>query len=294
MHRREGNKHLCGRIAAHFERLPAHAVNQGVGSYYPGWSCCVGAHLANFFDKAQFEEKDFVRGGEAFASALGLNLAQVVIMLRTAGAGVNPFSTDKWPALPADVFHNLAEIEEAPDTRGANLAWASIIGAKLESADFAGAKLEHAIFNCAKMAGANLRGADCRFVGFRFTDLQRADLREANLLNADMEQTDLRGADLRGVNLHMAHLYNANLAGADLRGADLSNTDFRRSYLDGVNLEGADMAGAVLANANPAGKPRNLDEAKNTGSICWTDADIYARVEKDREEARRPADAGFY
>ena len=181
MHRREGNNHLCGRIAAHFDKLPAHAVNQGVGSFYPGWACCVGAHLADFFDKAQYEEKDFIRGAEAFASALGLNQAQVVLMLRSAGAGVNPFSADKWRALPADVFRNLAEIEEAPPTAGANLAWASIIGAKLESVDFAGAKLEHANFTCAKMAGANLRGADCRFIRFRYTDLQRADLREANL-----------------------------------------------------------------------------------------------------------------
>ena len=71
--------------------------DQEEGSFYEGEPCCVGAKLAGAFDVAKGLWDDYEAGILAFAEQLGGNKAHVLVMLRDAGAGNDPFSTEPWP-----------------------------------------------------------------------------------------------------------------------------------------------------------------------------------------------------
>ena len=148
---------------------------------------------------------------DAWGRMMNANRAHLVIMLREAGAGHYPFSDAEWPSTPAQVWENLAQMEQLPDLKDANLS-----------------RID---FKWADLASANLTGAD-----LSGTDLRWADLASANLT----------GADLSNANLSWASLMEANLQGADLTGADLNRTNLTNADLTRANVIGADLHSAFL------------------------------------------------
>ena len=59
---------------------------------------------------------------DAWGRMMKANRAHLVIMLREAGAAHDPFSDSEWPFTPAQVWENLAQVEQLPDLKGADLS----------------------------------------------------------------------------------------------------------------------------------------------------------------------------
>ena len=201
-------------------------IYQGRGDYDEQRPCCVGAHLANFFNVAQGYSLDFIDGAEMLGQELGANRAHLVLMLRSCGAPWDPFGGDAWDTPPREVFQKLAAIEETPQTAGA---------------DFSGVSFEKCNMGCAQLERCNLK----------FTDFTDAHLEQANLESADMEAARFISADLYGADLskgylahaafHMANLENANLSkgvrrGRLLRTCGPGRLRFRRRASVGLRL----------------------------------------------------------
>ena len=128
---------------------------------------------------------------DAWGRMMNANRAHLVIMLREAGAGHDPFSDAEWPSTPAQVSENLAKVEQLPN---------------LEDAD-----LSRIDFKWADLANANLTGADLSATDLRWADLTAADLQDANLTGADLNRTNLTNADLTGTNMAGVNLHSAYL-----------------------------------------------------------------------------------
>ena len=128
---------------------------------------------------------------DAWGEMMNANRAHLVIMLREAGAGHDPFSNAEWSSTPAQVWENLAQVEQLPDLKGANLSWVDFKWADLTAAN---------------LTGANLSNTDLRYASLMEADLQGADLRGANFNRTNLTQADLTGANIAGVNLHSAYL----------------------------------------------------------------------------------------
>ena len=205
-------------------KLPEARIDQKNGKY-DGNPCCIGAHLANFLEVADTHQLDFIRGFDAFAKALGGNRAHVILMLREAGAGWLPTSTDPWRLPVKEVYNNLVEIEELPSLVGADLRDADLQYANLQGTNLRGADLEHAILQGADLQGADLENAYLEAATLRCTNLQRANLRNVYLGIANLQGADLRYANLQGARFRDGTFTVANLKDADLRGADLRGTD---------------------------------------------------------------------
>ena len=75
---------------------------------------------------------------DAWGRMMNANRAHLVIMLREAGAGHYPFSDAEWPSTPAQVWENLAQMEQLPDLKGANLSRIDFKWADLASANLSG------------------------------------------------------------------------------------------------------------------------------------------------------------
>ena len=95
---------------------------------------------------------------DAWGRMMNANRAHLVIMLREAGAGHDPFRNAEWSSTPAQVWENLAQVEQLPNLNGANLSgvdfkWADLAFADLPNVDLTGADL-----SWADMKGANLTG----------------------------------------------------------------------------------------------------------------------------------------
>ena len=168
---------------------------------------------------------------EAWGRMMGANRAHLVIMLREAGAGHDPFGDTEWPLSPARVWENLARVEQLPDLNGA---------------DFSGVD-----FKWADLSNADLPNADLTGINFKWASLMDTNLTSTNLTGADM-----KGTNLTGTNLRWTTLVCANLEGADLRGA----------IIDGTNLEGANLTGANLTGVNLHSAYLD-DETKLDGAI---------------------------
>ena len=83
---------------------------------------------------------------DAWGRMMKANRAHLVIMLREAGAGHDPFGNAEWSSTPAQVWENLARVEQLPILDGADLSgvdfkWADLGFAKLPNADLTGADL---------------------------------------------------------------------------------------------------------------------------------------------------------
>ena len=178
---------------------------------------------------------------EAWGRMMGANRGHLVIMLREAGAGHDPFGDKEWPLSPAQVWENLAQVEQLPDLNGA---------------DFSGVD-----FKWANLSDADLKGADLTGINFKWAILMDTDLSDANLTGADLRWADLDGADMKGTNLTGTNLRWTTLVCANLEGADL-----RGAIIDGTNLEGANLTGANLTGVNLHSAYLD-DETKLDGAI---------------------------
>ena len=124
------------------------------------------------------------------------NRAHLVIMLREAGAGHDPFGDAEWSSTPAQVWENLGQLEQLPTLNGADLS-----GTDFKWADLNGADLE----------GADLTGTDLRWTGLAGANLSNADLRGAIVGGTALDRADLTGANMTGVCLNHAYLDEARL-----------------------------------------------------------------------------------
>ena len=236
-------------LASYFSDLPPERIDQGCGEWDPVKPCCVGAHLAHLLlDVDENDDLHFYRGVDAWAAGMGGNRAHAIVLLRQAGAGLDPLGSEAWATPAATVFARLSAVETLPDLRGAKLREANLRWADLREADLRGAHLRGAKLYEADLRGADLREADLRGANLREADLRGADLRGANLRWANLYEADLEGADLRGAKLRGANLRWADLEGADLRGANLYEADLR-----GANLRGAITERSAPAVEVPAG-----------------------------------------
>ena len=119
------------------------------------------------------------------------NRAHLVIMLREAGAGHDPFGNTEWSSTPAQVWENLAQVQQLPTLNGADLS-----GVDFKWADLTGVNLK----------GANLAGADLRWATLMGANLKGVDLRGAIINGTILDEADLTGANVTGVNLRSAYL----------------------------------------------------------------------------------------
>ena len=113
---------------------------------------------------------------DAWGRMMGANRAQLVIMLREAGASHDPFGNTEWPLPPAQVWENLARVEQLPNLNGADLSGVDFKWADLDGADLTGADLTGTDLRWAGLAGANLSNADLRGAIVGGTALDGADL----------------------------------------------------------------------------------------------------------------------
>ena len=187
-------------IINYFKNLPSSRIDQKEGGYLANTPCCVGAHLANFLKN----EESYLDGFEAWAESVGGNIAQVLLMLKQAGAGSNPGGEEEWDTPPQEVFNRLRNIEELPDLKGADLSNYCLKYADLSDTDLRGVNFESASLESVNFQGANLEEAN-----FHNADLFGTDFRKANLEGVVLERTNLEEADLRETNLEEANLYAA-------------------------------------------------------------------------------------
>ena len=77
---------------------------------------------------------------DTWGEMMNANRAHLVIMLREAGAGHDPFRNAEWSSTPAQVWENIAQMEQLPDLKDADLSgvdfkWANLIGTNLKGTD---------------------------------------------------------------------------------------------------------------------------------------------------------------
>ncbi len=153
-------KQVPAAIRKVYPAVTAPGITQSQGEWQEDGRCCAGARMAHALGVAS---GNFLDGVDAWAREMGGNRAHAILMLRRAGAGLDPLGPEEWPISPRDVWANLSSEEELP-----------------------------------LLAGANLRGSD-----LRGADLRNPDLTEADLAGADLTGADLRGACLDSANLEM-------------------------------------------------------------------------------------------
>ena len=157
---------------------------------------------------------------DAWGRMMNANRAHLAIMLREAGAGHDPFRNAEWSSTPAQVWENLAQVEQLPDLKGANLSGVD--------------------FKWADLGWANLSNVDLTGTDLRWADLTAADLTGANLSNANLSWASLMDAELQGADLRGAIVNRTNLTGADLTGTNMARVNLHSAYLDdNTKLDGA-------------------------------------------------------
>ena len=143
--------------------------DQEQGAYHEDGPCCVGAKLAACFGQDRGLWDDYIVGYRAFAEELGANKAHVLVMLREAGAGDDPFSSEPWPNDRETVWANLMKIEELPSLAGKDLRYTSFSDSPgLKGSSFREADLRHANFARADVTDACFEGANilgCSWTG---------------------------------------------------------------------------------------------------------------------------------
>ena len=205
--------------------LPMSRIDQDLGQYSNKTPCCVGAHLAYHLDIGLWDHEDYLRGADAWAEAMGVTRAHVILLLKAAGAGKDPLSSTAWKLSPAEVYQNLLKIEEFPTLIGTDLREIHLETADLQSQDFTDANLKYANLDCANLESANLTRANLSCTFAPKINLKNANLQDANLSGANFRRANLQGANLKGANLE-----GINLTGATLPD-NLSDIDLTEAFL---------------------------------------------------------------
>ena len=100
------------------EEITQPGQDQSIGQWEPGGRCCAGARLAHAMGVSS---GNYNQGLDAFAERIGGNRAQLIMMLKAAGAGRDPAGAKDWDDSPEHVWDRVARMEELPVTRGADL-----------------------------------------------------------------------------------------------------------------------------------------------------------------------------
>ena len=144
------NKDKLKEICDWYSKVPSVEIDQGKMSY------CFGGHLVEYL---KIYEGCHMAGANAFAKSIGGNLAHVILMFRSIGIR-NPFGSFEWEIPHDRAMRLLSEIEDLPETKGADLEGANLYRADLEGANLTRANLEYANLEYANLDGANLEGAN--------------------------------------------------------------------------------------------------------------------------------------
>lgn len=145
---------------------------------------CHGAYGVQFLIGGIWEEEDYRHFPTALVDVLGYgNPAQVILMLRQAGAGKYPLELSSWENRHA-IYDKLMEVEKLPSLAGEDLSYSN--------------------FSRMDLSGADMSGANCKMVNFSHTLLVRADLSGANCQDADFSFSDLSYTRFNGANLDEA------------------------------------------------------------------------------------------
>lgn len=192
----------------------------------PEAPCCIGAKLANFFRVASGSPKDFFRGADAFARALGGNRLHVVCLLQEAGAGDSPLSSLDWDNDREIVWNNLMKAETLPDLRNRTYTSIDLTDMQAPGLDVSGAIFEGCIFTDAVLTQAVFDDVRAPYSEFRRTDLRNASFRNAVLRNSHFNGADLSGADLTNASFRYACIEETDFTQADVAGADFHGVNF--------------------------------------------------------------------
>lgn len=188
-------------------------------------TCCHGAwavrrlRTLGEIDPEVAELVDYRRFPQELVKALGYgNDAQVILMLREAGAPDDPFSSYPWENRE-QIYANLLKVERLPSLVGADLSCADLRNRDLSGTDMSDIDLTGADLTYTNLAGAKLVRAN----------LTNAMLIEASLDGADLSESDLSGAIFREASLRNAKVKNAKCVGTDFDWADFTYVDFTGS-----------------------------------------------------------------
>ena len=205
-----------------------------------GIECCHGAHAFRYLKSMQENEEmgetDYRKFPAELLKRLGYgNEAQVILMLRQAGAPEKPLGFYGWHNRKG-IYANLLKVERLPSLVGANLRYADLREMDLRGADMTDVDLTRADLKGANLAGAKMVRAN----------LTGAMLQKANLSGVDLSDAILRGAKLRFANLEGARVRNTECFGTDFTVANLKRADFTRSTWKDVITLYADTTGTQL------------------------------------------------
>ena len=140
---------------------------------------------------------------DAWRLLMKANRAHLIILLREAGAGHEPFCDSGWSSTPTQVWENLAKVKQLPNLNGADFYGVDFKWADLKGADRSGADLQ----------GANLSNTNLSAADLRWANLMEANLKDAYLRDTTIDGTILVEANLTGTKLIEAHLRSAYLDG---------------------------------------------------------------------------------
>lgn len=197
----------------------------------PEAPCCVGAKLANFFRVASGSPKDFFRGADAFARALGGNRLHVVCLLQEAGAGDSPLSSLDWDNDRDVVWNNLMKAERLPDLRNRTYTSIDLTDMQAPRLDVSGAIFEGCLFTDAVLTQAVFDDVRAPYSEFHRTDLSSTSFRNAVLRNARFNGADFSGADLTNASFRYTCIGETDFTQADVAGADFHGVNFIRTTL---------------------------------------------------------------
>ena len=152
---------------------------------------------------------DYHAGAQAFAQALGGNVAQVSVMLTYAGAGDYPFQSGKWPSSTEEVWENLKAIEDFPSIAKSNFPEYSLSGQ-----EFRGLDLTDTMFKACQMKDVVFYKCEMKGTDFIDCDMHRSIFRECNL-----DGCEFSGSVLHNVNFKGSTIKNTEFAMADVGGA---------------------------------------------------------------------------
>ena len=159
--------------------------------------CCFGAHLAHILgvEKSPGGLFHFEDGIDEFCRLCKATPAQVVLMLRSAGAGDRPLCGIRWNTEPAVVMERLCEIEELPATSGHDFNGCSFGSMNCTGTDFTKCCVMDVSFTSADCTDAKFVSAMVGGTSFVGADLTRADfsgavdLEHAYFFDAKLDNT---------------------------------------------------------------------------------------------------------
>ena len=221
--------------------VPDELIDQNIGAYNMSNTptpCCVGAHLASLLGIDTGKGSDYMRGTDAWIDLIGGNRAHAILLLRLAGAGLYPLSSEPWVVPVKQVWQNLWKIEKLPVLSESNLC-----GIDLDHADMRNLKLKDKYPEVCSYYATNFRSASLYASNFA-----GANLRAANLKGANLEYTNFEGANLSDACLNGVTLGNTNFKNADMTRVTMQIDKHNFVNLGDTSFEGVTLQDSLLTH----------------------------------------------